>query len=524
MLYTTYRGYVNFSIVIIFIIVVMLLIIIIFFFFIFISNFDLIVVSLKVLNRNFFGEWEILLSVWNLFFLIMVLIIRIRVGVFSFSYIARTRIRNFIGLYVSFILRIVWLILNNNFYWIILGWDGLGVVSFLLIIFYINYERVRNGIFTLFQNRIGDLFFVLFIVGLLRLGITRRIYVKVGLIRLILGACVKSAQYPFNSWLLAAIRAPTPISSLVHSSTLVVAGVYILLQFRYCLEDVLDVLKYVRILTLLVRRWGLLIELDIKKLIAYSTLSHVSLIIIIIRVKLFKVTYFHLNIHAIFKSTIFICFGYVILVSFHAQDKRLVSLVGLNPLIKIIYYFSCLCLIGLPFLRGFFSKDFIIEKFIDNSKEFFLVVLLLLFLRISVYYRIKLLNLIYIVFPYTAIEKNYIGIFSVVIMRVVIIFVINIFLRLIVRLRLEILSFKIIIYLFISCFLILRLLSNLNLKFNTYDKIKNFFEVWVLDVYKLDQFIYWNILGVIRYVNQISGVKLILLMNWWVLFFIIIVF
>lgn len=98
-----------------------------------------------------------------------------------------------------------------------------------------------------------------------------------------IGGCVKRAQFPFNAWLLSAIRAPTPISSLVHSSTLVVAGVYVLLQFSYCLVDSLEVLKYIRLLTLLGRRFGLLNEIDIKKLIAYSTIRHVALIIYLLR-------------------------------------------------------------------------------------------------------------------------------------------------------------------------------------------------------------------------------------------------
>jgi len=154
--------------------------------------------------------------------------------------------------------------------------------------------------------------------------IWRNIFVKFGLVVLIIGSCVKSAQFPFNAWLLSAMRAPTPISSLVHSSTLVVAGVFVLLQFSYCLVDVLDILKYISLLSLILRRFGLLNESDIKKLIAYSTMNHVSLIIYLLRFKLFKLVYFHLNVHAIFKSLIFICFGFVILSSFHAQDKRLI--------------------------------------------------------------------------------------------------------------------------------------------------------------------------------------------------------
>ena len=236
----------------------------------------------------------------------------------------------------------------------IFGWDGLGVVSFLLIVYYINYERVSNGLFTIFQNRLGDLFFVLFLIIMLDISIWDNLVIKSRMLILILGASVKSAQFPFNSWLLAAIRAPTPISSLVHSSTLVVAGVFILLQFSYCFNEYLRILKFLSLITLIIRTFGLLNEIDIKKLIAYSTISHVGLILILYSLQLYKICYFHLNIHAMFKSLIFICFGFTILSSFHRQDKRLVSFKNLNPIIKLFYIFACLCLIGLPFLRAFF--------------------------------------------------------------------------------------------------------------------------------------------------------------------------
>lgn len=473
---------------------------------------------------GFFGDFELLLRVWNFLFLIMVVIIRRSVIVFSFSYISGLFVRNFVFLYLSFVVSIVWLIINNNFYWIIFGWDGLGVVSFLLIVFYINHESVNNGLFTLFQNRVGDLFFVLFIIGVVDLVIWNRLVLKWGLVFLVIGSSVKSAQFPFNSWLLSAIRAPTPISSLVHSSTLVVAGVYILLQFRYCLVDILDLLKYISVLRLILRRIGLLNERDIKKLIAYSTMSHVSLIIYLLRFKLFKIVYFHLNIHAMFKSLIFMCFGFVILSSYHAQDKRLVRLVNLNPLIKILYYFSCLCLAGLPFLRGFFSKDFIIEKIIESSLELSFVLLLLLFLGIRIYYRIKLLILTNYIFSYRMIDKSYIGIFRVIIITLVIIVFINLYITLVFRLRLEVLSFKMFIYLLVLFFFILRVRTNLNIKFNVYDKIKNFIEVWSLKVYIIDKFIYWNMFEVIRYLINLSNVKLYLLINWWVLVMVIVLF
>ena len=324
---------------IIYIVILNLFYFLVFLFLSILVNQNIIVISIKVFTTNFFADFEVIISIWSLLFLWIVIIIRTSVIFFSFSYINRLNVINFIILYLSFIFRIIWLIVNNSFYWMMLGWDGLGVVSFLLIIFYLNYERINNGLFTLFQNRVGDLFFVLFIVGMFCIDITTNLVLKWGALFLIIGACVKRAQFPFNRWLLSAIRAPTPISSLVHSSTLVVAGVYILLQFSYCILDILNVLKFISLLSLFVRTFGLLNEPDIKKLIAYSTISHVSLIIFIFSIKLFKVVYFHLNIHAIFKSLMFMCFGFVILTSYHAQDKRIITLVILNPCTKIIYYF-----------------------------------------------------------------------------------------------------------------------------------------------------------------------------------------
>jgi len=278
-----------------------------------------------------------------------------------------------------------------------------------LIVFYLNYERVNNGLFTLFQNRLGDLFFVIFIVGSLNLLIATSRVVYWGILFLVIGGCVKRAQFPFGSWLLAAIRAPTPISSLVHSSTLVVAGVYILLQYSYCLVDYLSILQLIRGLTMVVRGFGLLNETDIKKLIAYSTIGHVALIIFLLRYKLFKVVFFHLNVHAIFKSLIFMCFGFVILISYHGQDKRMIRYRNLNPRLKIVYYFSCLCLGGLPFLRAFFSKDLILEKIIEFYSDFFFIIILIVYLRIRVFYRIKLVSVFKVQFSLRLVEKITIG-------------------------------------------------------------------------------------------------------------------
>ena len=171
------------------------------------------------------------------------------------------------------------------------------------------------------------------------------------------------------------------------------------------------------------------------------------------------------------------CFGFVILNSFHSQDKRLTSLLYLNPLIKIIYSFSCLCLIGLPFLRAFFSKDFIIEKSVEVSQDLCRVVSLIFFLAVRIYYSFKLLQLNNLTFSYFFIEKQNFGLLRILIISLVSILIINLYISLVFRLTLEIFSVKIFIYLVMFFFLILNLISNLNFKIVSYDKIKNWFEI-----------------------------------------------
>lgn len=508
----------------IYVVVVLLIILLLIFIIVFLLNKGIFIVSLKLVNLNFFRDLELALNMWRFMFLIIVLLITIRVLFFSFSYIRVYSVQNFILLYLLFVLRMFWLILNNNFYWIIFGWDGSGVVSFLLIIFYINYERVTNGLFTIFQNRLGDLFFVAFLLVSFTTSLNSSVVLKFGLLFLIIGACVKRAQFPFNAWLLAAMSAPTPISSLVHSSTLVVAGVYILLQYRYCLRHILRILKYLSLLTLVIRLFGLLNESDIKKLIAYSTIRHVGLILFLISIQLYKIAFFHLNIHAIFKSLIFICFGFTILRSFHRQDKRLVSYISLSPIIKIIYYYACFCLIGLPFLRGFFSKDFIIEKSIEINFEMRNIIFLLLFLGVRVYYSIKLINLYHSMYSIVVSEFQFVGIIGLVIIILLRIVITNVFIRIVFSVRLEVFSYKIVIYLFIFIFLLLTLLTNLNFKWGSYIKSLNLFELWTFNWYALDQFIFWTIRTVLQVTLNLSQVKYIILVNWWVIVVVIVLF
>lgn len=192
------------------------------------------------------------------------------------------------------------------------------------------------------------------------------------------------------------MAAPTPVRALVHSSTLVTAGVYLLIRFRGPIYDSglgLIVLR-VSILTMVVSGSRAILERDIKKLVAFSTLSQLGVIIIIVRVGIKELAFFHLVTHAIFKSTLFICAGFIIHSTGGVQDARGVRAFGLSrPILGILLRVTNLALCGFPFLAGFYSKDMILEyMFIDNS-NLFVVLILILGTGLTVGYSFRILYL-----------------------------------------------------------------------------------------------------------------------------------
>lgn len=213
------------------------------------------------------------------------------------------------------------------------------------------------------------------------------------MIFIIIIVCItKRAQIPFSSWLPIAIAAPTPVSSLVHSSTLVTAGIFLIIRFYYLINlNSLKILLYISIFTIIIARTRALYEFDLKKIIALSTLRQLSLIFICISLSLIDLRFFHLLSHAIFKSLLFLCSGIIIHNYINNQDIRLISLIDTNlPITNIIFNIASLTLSGIPFLRGFFSKDLIIEIFninIINSPVYNIIYLCII---ITLAYRIRL--------------------------------------------------------------------------------------------------------------------------------------
>lgn len=309
------------------------------------------------------------------FFLAFVSLISSLVIFYRKEYISSDKtINRFILLVLIFVLSIILLIIRPNLIRILLGWDGLGLVSYCLVIYFQNVKSYNAGILTAISNRIGDVLILLSIAWILNFGSWNYIFYlefykidfSIKLIGgiLIFAAMTKRAQIPFSAWLPAAIAAPTPVSALVHSSTLVTAGVYLLIRFRNLLNR-LFIIKFLLLLgglTIFIAGLGANFEFDLKKIIALSTLRQLGLIIRILSLGYASLAFFHLLTHALFKALLFICAGVIIHRLKNFQDIRYIgSLVYQIPFTIIFINIANLALCGIPFLAGFYSKDIILE-------------------------------------------------------------------------------------------------------------------------------------------------------------------
>merc|ERR1712223_1307931 len=188
----------------------------------------------------------------------------------------------------SFVASIILLVLSPNLVRILAGWDGLGVSSYLLVIYYTRAKSFNSGMVTFLSNRVGDSFMIMRVPYFIILPSLNRMEISYFSDRpmtiimvVILASLTKSAQIPFRAWLPAAMAAPTPVSSLVHSSTLVTAGVYLLFRHLNDIEGYcqFNIITITGIATIIIARLSALNEKDIKKIVALSTLSQLGLIV-----------------------------------------------------------------------------------------------------------------------------------------------------------------------------------------------------------------------------------------------------
>nr|YP_010546145.1 NADH dehydrogenase subunit 5 [Calomera brevipilosa]UYK51595.1 NADH dehydrogenase subunit 5 [Calomera brevipilosa] len=362
-----------------------------------------------------FIEWEllmvnsssivmsILLDWMSLLFMSFVLFISSMVIFYSDEYMSGDlNINRFILLVLMFVFSMMLLIISPNLISILLGWDGLGLVSYCLVIYYQNVKSYNAGMITALMNRVGDVMLLIAITWMLNYGSWNYIFYMdfmsedvymfiIGLLVMVAGM-TKSAQIPFSSWLPAAMAAPTPVSALVHSSTLVTAGVYLLIRFNSVLSGSLSMfMLLIASLTMFMAGLGANFEFDLKKIIALSTLSQLGLMMSILSLGNYKLAFFHLLTHALFKALLFMCAGAIIHNLKDTQDIRFMGNLMTNmPLTCICLNISNLALCGMPFLAGFYSKDLILEVVSMNYINLLIFLLFFMSTGLTVCYSFRL--------------------------------------------------------------------------------------------------------------------------------------
>ncbi|YP_010419925.1 NADH dehydrogenase subunit 5 (mitochondrion) [Anopheles marshallii] len=383
----------------------------------FISSF-LFIISLNFLLNDFtyFIEWEVLslqsmsivmtfLFDWmSLMFMSFVLLISSLVIFYSNQYMEEDyNINRFILLVLMFVMSMMMLIISPNLISILLGWDGLGLVSYCLVIYFQNVKSYNAGMLTALSNRIGDVALLLAIAWMLNYGSWNYIFyldmmknnmemMVIGVL-VMLAAMTKSAQIPFSSWLPAAMAAPTPVSALVHSSTLVTAGVYLLIRFNDLLMNwwMSQFLLLMAGLTMFMAGLGANFEFDLKKIIALSTLSQLGLMMSILSMGFYKLAFFHLLTHALFKALLFMCAGSIIHNMKNSQDIRMMGSLSMSmPLTCSCFNVANLALCGMPFLAGFYSKDLILEMVMLSYVNVFVFFLFFFSTGLTVCYSFRL--------------------------------------------------------------------------------------------------------------------------------------
>ncbi len=301
--------------------------------------------------------------------------------------------------YISlFTFSMLMLVMSNNFLQLFFGWEAVGLVSYLLIGFwYTRPTAIFANMKAFLVNRVGDLGFLLGIglvlaytgsldyatvfknapslanisVNLGPVGIPS--WATATCILLFIGAMGKSAQVPLHVWLPDSMEGPTPISALIHAATMVTAGIFMVSRMSPLFEMSTTALSFVLIIgatTALFMGFLGIIQYDIKRVVAYSTLSQLGYMTVALGVSAYSAAMFHLVTHAFFKALLFLAAGSVIIGMHHNQDIRYMG--GIRKYMKITWLTSLvgsLALIGFPLLSGFYSKDTIIEA-VHESKIF----------------------------------------------------------------------------------------------------------------------------------------------------------
>nr|YP_010332256.1 NADH dehydrogenase subunit 5 [Tetrameres grusi]UNY39755.1 NADH dehydrogenase subunit 5 [Tetrameres grusi] len=310
-----------------------------------------------------------------LFFLVLIFVSFFIFVYGSFYMVGGVRLFYFFLVLFSFVMSMGGLIVFSNCVILTLVfWDFLGVSSFFLVLFYNNVVGRCGAMSTVFTNRIGDFSIFLFFNGLILFSVgflSCQFFSSLVGVMLFVSSFIKGGQYPFGSWLPKAMAAPTPVSCLVHSSTLVTAGLMLMDFYSYVSlgSDFLLFVFFFGFLTVVVSGCCALVESDCKKVVALSTMSQMGFCFLCIGCGLHYVSFVHMIGHSFFKSLLFMQVGYLIFVNFGQQDFRGYSFFGfcVPYLVCLNIYLCVVCLCGLMYTSGYCSKEYFVSCFYCGS-------------------------------------------------------------------------------------------------------------------------------------------------------------
>jgi NADH-quinone oxidoreductase subunit L len=342
-------------------------------------------------SGNFSFEIGFLIDRLSAMMMVVVTFVSLMVHIYTIGYMHEDKGYERFFSYISlFTFSMLMLVMSNNFMQLFFGWEAVGLVSYLLIGFwYTRPTAIYANLKAFLVNRVGDFGFllgiglVLFHFGSLDyaavfsvapqmadvkinlIGNAQWSLMTVTCILLFIGAMGKSAQVPLHVWLPDSMEGPTPISALIHAATMVTAGIFMVARMSPLFEWSSTALSFVMIIgsiTALFMGFLGIIQNDIKRVVAYSTLSQLGYMTVALGASAYSVAIFHLMTHAFFKALLFLGAGSVIMGMHHDQDIRnMGNLRKYMPVTWITSLIGSLALIGTPFLSGFYSKDSIIE-------------------------------------------------------------------------------------------------------------------------------------------------------------------
>jgi len=344
---------------------------------------------------NFKVDFAFLLDQLSILWLLFVTGIGTLIHIYSISYMHDDENLNKFFAYLNlFIFFMITLVTGSNLLIMFIGWEGVGLCSYLLIGFWYKNQDYNDAAKKAFiMNRIGDLGFLIgiFILAALFNSIdftTMKEIVATGksinlgwlalaTLFLFIGASGKSAQIPLYTWLPDAMAGPTPVSALIHAATMVTAGIFMITRLNFLFDltpDVQMIIAVIGAVTSLVAAFIALVQNDIKKVLAYSTVSQLGLMFLALGLGAYEIAVFHVITHAFFKACLFLGSGSVIHALHGEQDMRKMG--GLRKYMKVTYItflIATLAISGIPIFAGFFSKDEILMVAFHENKALWII-------------------------------------------------------------------------------------------------------------------------------------------------------